>query len=177
LALSFTFSVAVRVPVAVGLKVTEIVHWDFAARLPSQVSVSAKSPPLAPVNVMLLIVNAVERLLVSVTFLAALVVPAFCAANVKEVGETVVCAMPLPANEAVCGLFDAASVTVSVPVSAPMTLGVNVTVMVQLPLAGTLPLQVSVSVKSGLPVEILEIFSATVSLSYNAIFLEVLAVL
>ena len=102
LALSLTFRVAVRVPVAVGAKVTEMVQWDFAARLPPQVFVGEpKSLGSAPVNVMLLIVNAVERLLVSVTVLAALVVPAVCAANAKEVGETVACAVPVPDNEAV----------------------------------------------------------------------------
>jgi len=57
-----TFIIAVRAPLAAGVKLTEIVQWDFAARLPPQGFVGvAKSLGLAPVNVMLLIVNAVER--------------------------------------------------------------------------------------------------------------------
>jgi hypothetical protein len=162
LALSLTFIVAVRLPVAAGVNLTEIAQWDFAARLAPQVFVCAKSPGTAPVNVML-IVNAVERLLVSVTFLAVLVVPTVCAVNVKEVGETFACTMPVPVNVAVCGLFEAASVTLRVPVSAPTMLGVNLTVMTQWPFAGTLPAQVLVSVKSGLPVVILVMLSAAAS--------------
>lgn len=177
-ALSLTLIVAVRVPVAPGVKVTEIVQVDFAARLESQVFVgAAKSPGSAPVNVMIPIVKAVERLLVSVTFLAALLVPTFCAANVNEAGTTFVCTMPVPDNEAVCGLFEAASVTVRVPVSAPMMLGVNVTVMTQLPFAGMLPSQVSLSVKSRFPVAILEMVSGTSSLLVNVMSLEALGVL
>ena len=131
-AVSVTFRVAVRVPAAPGVKVTEIVHWDFAARLPPQAFVgAAKSLGLAPVNVMVPIIKAVERLLVSVTFVAPLVVCTACAANLQEVGPTVACTMPVPVNEAVCGLFEAVSVTLRVPLSGPRALGVNVTVMVQ----------------------------------------------
>jgi hypothetical protein len=177
-ALSLTFIVAVRAPVAPGLKVTEIVQADFAARLESQVFVGeAKSPGLGPVNVMIPIVKAVVRLLVSVTFLAALVVPTVRVANAKEAGETFVCTMPVPDNEAVCGLFEAASATARVPVSAPTMLGANVTVMTQLPFAGMLPSQVSLSVKSGFPVAILEMVSGTSSLLVNVMSLEALGVL
>jgi anti-sigma factor RsiW len=83
LALSVTVSVAVRVPVAVGVKVREIVQWDFAARLPPQLSVSAKSPGLAPANVML-IGKAVVRLLPNSTFQGGLVFPTVCAAKTTE---------------------------------------------------------------------------------------------
>jgi hypothetical protein len=44
LAVSLTFGVAVRLPVATGVKVTEIAHEDAAATLPQQLSISAKSP-------------------------------------------------------------------------------------------------------------------------------------
>jgi len=50
LALSDSVSVAVRVPFAAGLNVTEMVHLPFAGTLPAQVFVSAKSPGSAPVN-------------------------------------------------------------------------------------------------------------------------------
>ena len=78
MALSLTFMVADRLPFARGMKVAEIVHWDFAARLLPQVLVWEKSPGSAPVNVMLLIVKAVGRLLVNVTFFVSHLPPAGC---------------------------------------------------------------------------------------------------
>ena len=39
---------------------------------------------------------------------------------------------PVPLNEIVCGLFEALSVTVNVPLLAPVAEGVNVTEIVQL---------------------------------------------
>lgn len=42
----------------------------------------------------------------------------------------------MPLNCAVCGLFDALSLTVNVPLRAPTTVGVNVTEIVQLVRAG-----------------------------------------
>lgn len=44
-ALSFTFNVAVRVPVAVGLKTTLTEQVDFAARLAPQVVVDTLKSP------------------------------------------------------------------------------------------------------------------------------------
>ena len=88
------------------------------------------------------------------------------------------CTMPVPDNETVCGLLEAVSVTVRVPVSPPIMLGVNVTVYDGMcSFAGTLPSQVSLSAKSGFPVVILEMVSATASLLVNVMFLEALAVL
>ena len=145
-ALSFTSRVAVRVPVAVGVNVTPMVQVDLAGTLPPQLlDGEAKSPGSAPENVTLK-VSAVLRLFFSVTLCAPLVVPTFCAANVIVVGVTVAWAIPAPVNDAVCGLFNAPSVTVSVPVSVPMLLGVNVTLMVQCPFAATLLPQVLVCV-------------------------------
>jgi hypothetical protein len=116
LALSLTFMVAVRVPIAPGVKVTEILHQDFSARSPPQVFVCVKSLGSAPVNVMLLIVNAVGRLLASMTMSTAPAVSTVRAANVKEVGETIAGKTPVPVSVAVWGVFDALSVTVSVAV-------------------------------------------------------------
>src|ERR1035437_7464837 len=87
LAVSFTFKVAVRVPVACGVNFTERVHLPLAATVVPQVLVWAKSLGSVPVKVMLLMVNAVDRLLVNVTVLAALVVLTGCAAKVSEVGD------------------------------------------------------------------------------------------
>ena len=50
----------------------------------------------------------------------------------------------------VCGLVEASSVIVMAPVRGPVAVGVNFTLMVHLPMAGTLVPQVLVSVKSPL---------------------------
>ena len=71
LALSAIVSVPVRVPVAVGVKVTEIVHFAPAATLAPQVLDSAKSPDAA----MEAMLNAAWPELVKVTVCAGLVVP------------------------------------------------------------------------------------------------------
>lgn len=90
--------------------------------------------------------------MVSVTFLPALLLPAATPPKAKDAGATFACSMPAPASDAGCGLFEAVSVTVSVPVSAPMTEGVNVTKMVHFELAGTLLPQLLVWAKSPLVV-------------------------
>ena len=86
LALSLMFIVAVRIPVAPGVNVTEIVHLPLAATLVPQVSVSAKSPESLPVNVIPVMDSMAGVLLVRVTFLAALVVPTVCLAKLREAG-------------------------------------------------------------------------------------------
>lgn len=101
MALSLTFMVAARAPSATGVNFTLIVQCPFAGKLTPQVLVCVKSPGSAPVKVKLMPVSAVGRLLVRVTFLAGLVVPTFCAANVSEVGETAACRIPVPVKLAV----------------------------------------------------------------------------
>ena len=56
-ALSLTSSVALRVPVAVGVKVTLIVQVAPAARVDPQLFICAKSPLLVPVIATLEILN------------------------------------------------------------------------------------------------------------------------
>jgi hypothetical protein len=67
LPLSVTVNVALRDPVAVGVKVTLIVQFPPAATLDPQVLVCAKSPGLAPVKVMVVMLNAALVGLESVT--------------------------------------------------------------------------------------------------------------
>jgi hypothetical protein len=77
LALSLMETLALRLPVAEGVKVTLMVQLLPAASvlgLLGQVLVWAKSPALVPVRVMLVMVRAAVPLLVRVTVLAALVV-------------------------------------------------------------------------------------------------------
>jgi len=69
-ALSVTVTLALRVPVAAGVKVTLMVHLAPAAKvlgLMGQVVAWAKSPELVPVTAMLLMVNGALPLLVKVT--------------------------------------------------------------------------------------------------------------
>ena len=58
--------------------------------------------------------------------------------------------MPVPVRLTVCGLPDALSVMVSVPVSEPVAVGEKVTLIVQKLLAATLPPQLSLSPKLAL---------------------------
>ena len=70
-------SVAERVPVAVGLKVTLTVQVAFAAREAPQVVVRAKSEAFVPLMAVDRPVRVVEPTFLTVTVCAALVVPTF----------------------------------------------------------------------------------------------------
>ena len=97
LLLSVMFKEAVRLPAAVGVNVTLIVQLPLAASELPHVVVSAKSPGLAPVNAMLLMVKVAFPVLFSVTVWAALVVPTFWLLKVRLVVETLaVGALPVP---------------------------------------------------------------------------------
>jgi hypothetical protein len=86
---SLIVRVPIRVPVALGLKVIEILQVDLEASVLLQVlDDSAKSVAFRPVMVTPLIVTATVSLLVSVTTLGVLVVPTFCVPNASELGET-----------------------------------------------------------------------------------------
>ena len=126
-------SVAVRLPVIVGLKVTVIVHFAPAARELPQVLVWAKSPGLAPLRPIALMLSDVVKLLVTVTFFAALVVPTFTVPNDQDEGSTVTGSLPMPVRLMVCGLLMALSVIVTVPDSFPGLVGAKVTVILQVP--------------------------------------------
>jgi hypothetical protein len=128
-ALSVNVTAPVRVPVAVGENVTEIVQLPPAARLVAQLLVWAKSPD-AP---MLLIERTAEPLLVRVIACAALLVPIAWLAKVKLLGErltaaAIACAVPVTAIFA--GVFDALLATAIVPDCAPADAGTKLTVRV-----------------------------------------------
>ena len=100
-----------------------------------------------------MIVKVAEPVLVSVTVCAALVVPTVWLVKVSDVTErlaVVVGAVPVPVRLTVCGLPEALSVMLKVPVRVPDAVGVNVTLIVQLAPAATEPPHVSVSAKSAL---------------------------
>jgi hypothetical protein len=69
--------------------------------------------------------------------------------------------MQVPLSETVCGLPSALSVTESVPVTLPVALGVNVTMIGQLAPEARLAPQVSVSPKSAVAT-MLSMFSVAV---------------
>ncbi len=83
--MSVTATVPERVPVAVGLKVTEMVQLAPAATLEPQLFVCAKSPVME----MPVMLKAALPLLVRVTVCAALVVFSTWLAKVKEAGASV----------------------------------------------------------------------------------------
>jgi|SRR5579863_7500773 len=85
-------------------------------------------------------------LLVSVTVLAELEWPTLIVPKLKDAGEAVAVVIPFPVKLTVCGLFEAPSVKVSVPLLVPPTVGVNVTPTVQLAPAPRLEPQVLVVV-------------------------------
>jgi hypothetical protein len=100
-ALSVIETLAVRVPAAVGVNVTLMLHVALAFTLLPQVLVWAKSPLLVPVMAMLVSERAAEPLLVKVTLCAALVVFTVWLAKVKLAGarEAVGVAVPPPLLE------------------------------------------------------------------------------
>src|SRR5579862_9130551 len=124
-----------------------MVQVPRAATVPPQVFVSLK-PALATILVMAK--AEAGLLLVSVTVIGALGMRIGWVAKVKEVGLSVTGWTPVPARLTVCGLVIALSVIVMDPVYAPVVVGVNVTLMVQVPRAATVPPQVFVSLKLAL---------------------------
>ena len=179
LAPSFMFIVAVRMPVALGENFTLMMQCDLVGTLLPQVLVSVKSPGSAPVKVMPLKARAVERLFVSVTVLAALVVPTVSAANVNVAGLTVDCDSPVPDSGTACGLPCASSVSSRLALRVPVADGVKVTLMVHVLPGANEPVQVLVWAKSprSAPVMVmLEKVSWPVPLFFTVTFFTALVV-
>jgi hypothetical protein len=89
--------------------------------------------------------------------------------------ETSPLVFPLPDNDAFCGLLLAVSEIASVPVCVPVTVGVNVVLIVHLPLAARVALQVLVWAKSPV-VAMLEIVTAVLRLLVSVKITGVLVV-
>ena len=141
LALSVMVTEAERAPVAVGLNVTLIEQSAPAASvevLGGQLFVCEKSPLLAPVIAMLEIVSAAFPLFVTVTFCDALVLPTGWLAKVSGADNVTAGAMPVPVSETLWGLFNASSEIETVALRAPVAVGLNVTLMLQLALTARL---------------------------------------
>ena len=85
------------------------------------------------------IVNVVVPTFVSVTALAALVVPTVTEPKFKLVGESFA-VVPVPLSSTCCGLPAALSVTLTAALRVPLAVGLKVTLIVQLaPAASELP--------------------------------------
>src|SRR5207244_8439377 len=93
-ALSLMLSAALRVPLAVGLKLTLIVQLAPAANELPQLVVREKSPALVPVIAMLLMVKLVVPTFVSTVF-AELVLPMATVPKFKLLGESFA-VVPIP---------------------------------------------------------------------------------
>src|SRR6266851_1832291 len=148
-ALSVMLIEAVRVPVAVGAKVTLIVQVAPAATEAPQVFVCAKSPLFVPVMAMLEIINAAVPVLDRLTICTALVLPTRWPPKlILAPPNTTIGATPVPVSETTCGLPAALSVMVTAPLRVPLSVGVNVTLTVQLAPMPTVVPQLLVCTKS-----------------------------
>lgn len=135
-------------PVCVGLKTTLMEQLDFAARLDVQVVEETLNSPVVEIEIP---VSETLCLLDSLNVLAALVDPTAVAGNFALAGVNVTPAIPVPESGTCCGLLGALSVRVMSPVRAPSSVGVNVTLIVQLePAFSVAPQVVELMAKSPL---------------------------
>src|SRR5207237_7671843 len=145
------------------------VKVTFTVQLPPAASVAPRSllcesSPLVSMEVMS---TALLVPLFTFTTCGALLVPTFCEPNVKLVGVTVnwgELEAPVPVSDTFCGLLEAESVSVSVPVRVPPAVGVKVTLTVQLAPAARLLPQLLLCEKSPLVVMELNVTAPAVSL-------------
>lgn len=126
---------ALRLPTADGVKVTENEHDAPAASVLPQVVVRAKSPAFAPVSATLEIDSAAVPEFVSVTDFAELDEPTSCEPKLRLVDDSVTAAadgggagvVPVPDSDNGCGLPAALSRIDRVAVRPPDADGANVT--------------------------------------------------
>jgi len=76
---------------------------------------------------------------------AALELPTATLPKAKLTGENVTGARPVPERPTICGEFVAVSVIVMAPETAPVTVGLNVSFMVQVPPLLSVPVHVFVA--------------------------------
>jgi hypothetical protein len=137
LALSVALNFPVLVPTAVGLNTTLMVQLVLAARLVVQVVVETLKSPVVEITMLLSVTLWLFR---RVNTFARLVVPTVCAAYVALLGVNVAGRTPVPESGTVCGVFEALSMIVMLPVRDPSCVGVNVTLIMQFsPAASVLP--------------------------------------
>jgi hypothetical protein len=128
-ALSLNISVPVSLPFAAGVNVTATVQLAPGARFVPQVLLAIAKPAL---TLKLVKKRDAPPLLVSVTVMVEVVWPILVGPKFTEVVDRVANVLPVPERETVCGLFEAESLNVSVPLTVPPPVGENVTPTVQL---------------------------------------------
>lgn len=136
---------AVSVPEMEGVKVTEAVQLDDAARLEPQFEEALKSAALVPEIAPELRVTELEVLLDTLMECAVLDDPIVMLPNDKLVGVTETLPLeppaPSPVRETCCGLDGSLSVKVRFAVRVPEAMGRKTTEMVQLVAAAKVELQ------------------------------------
>jgi nicotinamidase-related amidase len=140
LALSATFSEAVRAPEAAGVNIITIVQLPPATTEELQVLFSVKSVGSDPVNVMLEMLSAALPELLRVTDCVEQLVSAGQFPKVTLEGERLAAVLelvPVPNTVTLCVLPAALSVTVRAAVRDPLAVGVKVTLIEQLAPAAT----------------------------------------
>ena len=105
-------------PLAVGVKVTVIVHLLCGGTFVPQVFVCEKSLGSAPLIAISVIESELVPRLLRVTGTGTLEVPTFCLPKSISVGESTT-AVPVPESATFCGLGFALSVTERVPFTVP----------------------------------------------------------
>jgi hypothetical protein len=149
LLLSVTVKVAARLPLVVGVKVTLMVQLAAAATELPQVLVCPKSPGLAPVIAIPVIVSGAFPELDSVNGQGLPVVPTFLLPKGQPEGEVpAMGAVPVPVRATLWGLPGALSAILTEAVRLNIPVGVNVTLNVQTPLGASGLTQLFVCVKS-----------------------------
>jgi hypothetical protein len=148
-ALSVKVSVPLAAPAAVGVNVTPTAQLAPAGTGVPQVLPEIAKGPLIPT---LEIVRDVLWRLVSVTVTAALVLPTVTVPKLNELADSVTGELeplPVPLRLTVWGPPGAESVKVSVPVAAPVAVGVKVTPTLQLAPGAMLVPQVLPAIPKG----------------------------
>ena len=136
--MSVMLTAAVRLPGAVGVNVTLIVQLPPAVTELPHVLAWAKSPAFVPVTARLVMLKLAFPVLFRVTVCAVLVVPTDWLPKVRLVAVRLTTgAVPVPVRLTVCGLPLALSVMLTEAVRVPGAVGVNLTLIVQLPPAAT----------------------------------------
>ena len=151
--MSPTVIAPVRVPLAVGAKLTLIVQLEAAVSELPQVLVCVKSLAWVPVTAMLAMLKGALPVLVRMIVCAALAVPTPWLGKVKLAGARLTAGSattPVPRRMTICGLAGASSEMLSVPLRVPLPVGVKETLIVQLLPTATLVPQLFVWVKSPL---------------------------
>jgi hypothetical protein len=129
--LSVTVSSPVRVPRAVGVKVTEILQFSLAPKVfgdTGQVEVWAKSPE---VEIPVMVIGTVWLFCKEKALIALLVFNNLLPNETVE-GDKTAGYNPVPLNCAVWGEVDELSFTLSVPLIPPRAVGVKLTEILQL---------------------------------------------